>query len=208
MSRAALGLIHKHPYPLMIVISGPSGVGKDSVVQRMKERQLPFHFVVTATSRAARPEETHGVDYFFVSEQEFERMIAEDELIEHAWVYEQYKGIPKQQVRDAFASGLDVVLRLDVQGAATIREKYPQSLSIFITTETEEELVTRLRNRKTDTEDALNVRINTAKAEYQRLDEFDYVVYNRELQLDEAVDDVIAIIMAEHRRVAHRQVTL
>ena len=103
-----------HPHPLLIVISGPSGVGKDSVLQALKARNLPMHFVVTATTRSPRPEEKHGVDYFFVSLEEFERMIAEDELIEHAIVYNQYKGIPKAQIREAFASGKDVVLRVDV----------------------------------------------------------------------------------------------
>src|SRR5512134_2640467 len=105
-----------HPQPLLIVISGPSGVGKDTVMLRMQERGMPFHFVITATTRARRENEEHGVDYFFVSKEEFARMIEQDELIEYAIVYSDYKGIPKQQVRQALASGQDVVMRLDVQG--------------------------------------------------------------------------------------------
>src|SRR5512137_519789 len=113
-----------HPEPLLIVISGPSGVGKDTVIQRMIERNLPFHFVVTATTRHPRPNEVHGKDYFFYSHAEFARMIENSELLEHAIVYNDYKGIPKAQVHDAQASGQDVVMRLDVQGANTIRSLF------------------------------------------------------------------------------------
>ena len=107
--------------PLLIVISGPSGAGKDSVLNRMKERDLPFHFVVTATTRGRRESETDGKDYWFVSKDEFARMIVENELIEYAIVYDDYKGIPKREVRQALASGKDVILRVDVQGAESIR---------------------------------------------------------------------------------------
>src|ERR1051325_1568991 len=130
-----------YPQPLLIVISGPSGAGKDTVMQRMKERGLPFHFVVTATTRPQRASEVHGRDYWFVSKDEFARMIDEDELIEHAIVYGDYKGIPKQQVREALASGMDVVMRVDVQGAESVRRMARQALMIFITTENEEDLV-------------------------------------------------------------------
>ena len=142
-----------HPQPLLIVISGPSGVGKDTVMQRMKERGLPFHFVVTATTRPQRPAEIHGRDYFFVSKEEFARMIDEDDLIEHAMVYGDYKGIPKKQVREALTSGMDVVMRIDVQGAETVRRLAPEALMIFITTENEQDLVHRLETRKTETAD-------------------------------------------------------
>ena len=110
------------PNPLLIVISGPSGVGKDSVLEEMKSRGLPFHFVITATTRPARADEKNGVDYFFLSQDEFARMIDEDELLEYALVYQDYKGIPKSQVRKALASGKNVIMRIDVQGAETIRE--------------------------------------------------------------------------------------
>jgi guanylate kinase len=140
-----------NPKPLLIVISGPSGVGKDTVMLRMRERGMPFHFVVTATTRPKREDEVHGVNYFFVTKDEFARMIEENELIEYAIVYSDYKGIPKQQVREALASGKDVVMRLDVQGAETVRRLAPGALLIFITTESEEELVGRLKARKTET---------------------------------------------------------
>ncbi|RPJ29641.1 MAG: guanylate kinase [Chloroflexi bacterium] len=197
-----------HPQPLLIVISGPSGAGKDTVMQRMKERGLPFHFVVTATTRPKRINETHGKDYWFVSKEEFARMIDEDELIEHAIVYGDYKGIPKQQVREALASGMDVVMRLDVQGAETVRKLAHEALLIFITTDSEQELVHRLETRKSETPDSLALRIATARKELKRVEAFDYVIVNHEFHLDETVDTIRAIIEAEHHRVSPRKVTL
>jgi guanylate kinase len=197
-----------HRQPLLIVISGPSGVGKDTVIQRMKERKLPFHFVVTATTRPPRPNEVNGVDYFFVSHDEFAEMINQGELLEYAIVYNDYKGIPKQQVRQALESGQDVVMRVDVQGASTIRELCLDALMIFLTTQDEQEMVRRLIARKTETPEGLNLRIATARQELKRIVEFDYVVINREDQLDDAVDTILAIIQSEHHRVTPRKVTL
>lgn len=193
--------------PLMIVISGPSGVGKDTVIQRMKERNLPFYFVVTAATRAPRSDEVDGKDYYFVSHDEFARMIEQDELLEYAIVYNDYKGIPKSQVRTALASGKDVVMRLDVQGAATVRRLYPDALLIFLTTQNEDELINRLRQRKTETPEGVALRIATARQELKRLHEFDYVIENRECQLDDTVETILAIIQAEHHRVVPRKVT-
>jgi guanylate kinase len=194
--------------PLLIVISGPSGVGKDTVIERMKERCLPFHFVVTATTRPHRENEVHGKDYFFVSHDEFARMIEADELLEFAYVYNDYKGIPKSQVREALESSLDVIMRLDVQGAATIRKLYPQALLIFLTTEDEDELVNRLKNRQTETHEEISMRIAMARREFNSLGDFDYVLVNRENHLDKTVEDILAIITAEHHRVHPRRVTL
>ena len=196
------------PEPLLIVLSGPSGVGKDSVLMRMKERGLPFHFVVTATTRPRRPSEINGQDYFFVSSDEFARMIEADELLEYAIVYNDYKGIPKQQVRDALASGKDVIMRIDVQGAATIRKLVPAAVLIFLTTESEEAMVQRLQTRQTETPEGLKLRIATARQELKRAREFDYAVVNKQSHLDETVDDIYAIIIAEHHRVMQRKVTL
>ncbi len=197
-----------NPLPLLIVISGPSGAGKDTVMQRMQERGLPFHFVVTATTRPKRENETHGKDYFFVTKDEFARMIDEDELIEHAIVYGDYKGIPKQQVREALASGKDVVMRVDVQGAESVRKMAPEVLLIFITTDSEAELVHRLETRKTETADSLAIRIATARKELKRVEAFDYVIVNRDFQLDVTVDSIRSIIDAEHHRVNPRKVSL
>jgi guanylate kinase len=201
-------LIHPPRSPLLIVISGPSGVGKDTVLQRMKECGLPFHFVVTATTRPQRPGEVDGVDYFFLTHDQFADMIEHNELLEHAIVYNDYKGIPKQQVRQALASGQDVVMRIDVQGAETIRSLCPDALLIFLSTETEEELIGRLSQRKTETPEGLKLRIATARQELKRLELFDYFVVNADLKLDSAVDTILAIIEAEHHRTRPRRVTL
>lgn len=194
--------------PLLIVVSGPSGAGKDTVVQRMQERGLPFHFVVTATTRPRRSGETHGKDYWFVSKEEFARMIEQNDLIEYAIVYGDYKGIPRAQVHEALASGKDVVMRLDVQGAETVHRLVPDALLIFITTDSEDELVKRLNGRDTETPDSLAIRIATARKELKRVEAFDYVIVNQDYRLDDAVDTIRAIIVAEHHRVRPRKVNL
>jgi guanylate kinase len=194
--------------PLLIVISGPSGVGKDSVLRRMKERDLPFHFVVTATTRPRRKGEREGVDYFFLTREQFETMIEQDQLIEHALVYDDYKGVPKQQVIEALESGMDVVMRLDVQGAETVRRLAPEALLIFLDVEDEAELTRRLKARRTETEQALQLRLKTAREERKVVDLFDYYVINTRDHLDETVDSIMAIIRAEHLRTRPRQVRL
>jgi len=194
--------------PLLIVISGPSGVGKDTILQHLKKRRAPFHFVVTAASRSARPGEVNGTDYHFVSAAEFTRMIEDDELLEYALVYGEYKGVPKDQVRQAFSSGKDVIMRLDVQGAARIRQLAPEAVLVFIVAGSEEELVQRLRARRTEKPDAISTRVATARQELQRIGEFDYCVVNPQGNVDAAVDGILAIINAEHARVHQRQVRL
>ena len=192
----------------MIVISGPSAAGKDTVVQRMQKRGLEFHFVVTATTRARRPSEVHGKDYWFVSQAEFAKMIDQGEFLEHAIVYEEHKGVPKAQVREALASGRDVVMRLDVQGAETVKGLVAEALLIFITADSEEELIQRLKERSTETPEKLAVRIATARQELKRVEAFDYVLVNHDDQLDHTVDVIRAIIEAEHHRVRQRRVSL
>ena len=199
---------HIEPNPLLVVISGASGVGKDAAVQRMEEMGYPFHFVVTATTRPRRPNEVDGVDYHFVSEQEFAEMLKKGELLEHAIVYGQHKGIPKKQVQEALASGKDVVMRIDVQGAATIRNLVPEAAFVFLTASSEEELIHRLKTRKTETPEGLKRRIATAREEMNRLDEFDYVVVNRDNHLDDTVKTIAAIITAEKCRVKQRKIEL
>lgn len=196
------------PRPILVVVSGPSGVGKDATINELKRSGHPFHFVVTATTREIRPEEVDGVDYHFVSMGDFADMIERDELLEHAVVYGDYKGIPKQQVRDALASGKDVILRIDVQGAATIRKLVPNVITIFLNAESEEELIRRLRDRKTETEGKLKMRIATARQELKRLKEFDYAVVNRVNKQEETANAVLSIIFAEKSRVDWKPIEL
>jgi len=194
---------------LLVVISGPSGVGKDSVLRGLREQGLPFRFVPTMNTRPKRSDEVDGVDYFFVTTEEFVTLLEQGELLEHAIVYGDYKGIPKKPIREALNSGQDVVLRVDVQGAATLKRLIPQAIFIFLTTPTEEELVQRLLKRKTESPESLRIRIATAREEMLRIPEFDYVVVNHDDQLDETVQDVIGIVRAEHCRVVQsRKVSL
>ena len=195
------------PHPLLIVLSGPAGVGKDAVLNRLKVMHYPLYFVVTATDRAPRPNEVDGVDYFFVTTAEFQRLEREGELLEHALVYGQHKGVPKHQVREALAAGQDVVMRVDVQGAATVREIAPQAVLIFLTA-SDADLEKRLRRRRTDSPEQLAIRLEKAREEKERITEFDYVVVNEENQLDQAVRCVTSIIEAEHCRVHPRKVQL
>ncbi len=196
------------PRPLLVVVSGPSGVGKDATIQLMKERGYSCHFVVTATTRLRRPGEIDGVDYHFVSEATFADLIARGELIEHALVYGQYKGIPKAGIRAALSSGQDVIMRLDVQGAATIRGLVPEAVTVFLTAESEEALIERLRRRRTEDPAQLEHRIETARRELCRANEFKYRIINRECALDETVDRLLAIIEAEKSRVDWQPVTI
>jgi guanylate kinase len=192
----------------MVVISGPSGVGKDTVVDRMQERGLPFHFVVTATTRARRSTEVEGVDYIFLPQTEFKGMIEAGEFIEHALVYGEHKGIPRQQVQQALASGMDVVLRVDVQGAKSLRGLYPEALLIYLATPSEDELVERLKRRRTESPEKLQLRLEAAREEFGYLHLFDYAVINAEGQVEQAVDTILAIIQAEHHRVTPRRIRL
>ena len=194
--------------PLLIVISGPSGIGKDTVVQGMKDRNLPFHFVITATSRPPRDNEVDGKDYFFYSKDKFEELIENGGFLEHAWVYSSYKGVPKSQVREALESGEDVVMRLDVQGAKTVHDLYPDAILIFLTSNSKEEWLQRLKDRRSESEAELNVRIKTAKIEYETLDIFDYIVINEKDKLERTLNVIQSIITAEHHRVHPRKVQL
>lgn len=197
-----------NPTPLFIVISGPSGVGKDSVIKRLLEREPSLAFVVTAASRDPRPGEEEGVDYYFLQREEFESRIEAGDFLEHAVVYGDLKGILKEEVQRKMDLGKDVVMRIDVQGAATIRQKAPEALLIFLTTNDEDELIQRLIDRKTETEKNLKLRIETAKQEMKRVVEYDYKVVNPDGCIDEAVDAILAIIKAEHHAVDPRKVNL
>ncbi|MGB4594390.1 MAG: guanylate kinase [Anaerolineaceae bacterium] len=208
MPRSSLRFGPNPTNPLLIVISGPSGIGKDAVVGLLRKNNIDTHFVITMNSRPPRKDEVDGVDYFFVSKEEFERLIAADELLEHAKVYSDYKGIPKAQVRQAFASGKDVIMRLDVQGAMTIRKLYPQAILIFLTASTAEEWIGRLQARRSETPEELGLRLKTAEQEFSLTRKFDYIVVNSDQHLDQTIADIQAIIKAEHLKTKPRKVRL
>jgi len=193
---------------MLVVLSGPSGVGKDTLLKRLKERGYDFAFVVTMTTRPRRANEVDGVDYIFVGKSEFADMMQQDELLEHSLVYGDYKGIPKQQVRDAMRSGKDVMMRIDVQGAAKIRAIVPNAVTIFLAPESETELERRLADRKTETLENLKIRIATAREEMKRISEFDYVVVNHANHQDEAVNHIVAIVTAERCRLGRQPICL
>jgi guanylate kinase len=196
-------------YPVLLLISGPSAVGKDTIARRIIERKPDdFFFVVTATTRAPRNNEREGVDYHFVSHDEFARMIDDDELLEYATVYNEFKGVPKQQVREALESGKNVIMRVDVQGAATVRERLPQVITVYLTTPTEEDLVQRLVERKSETPEDLKLRIAMARNEIKRLKEFDYCVVNAKGEQEKAVDHILAIVDAAQCRVKQEPILL
>ncbi len=208
MNKLSVNFDILNKYPLMIVISGPSGVGKDSVLRAMKNSELPIHHVVTVNTRAPRPDEEEGVDYFFVSREKFEDMIAHEELIEYSHVYDDYKGVPKSQIQDALDSGKDVVLRLDVQGAEKIKNIYPQAISIFLLPSTQNDWYKRLGGRRLGNEKDLDKRISTVKDELVKAREFDYLVVNEQNKLTQTVQMIEAIITAEHLRAKPRKITL
>ncbi|XP_073054496.1 guanylate kinase 2, chloroplastic/mitochondrial-like [Primulina eburnea] len=198
-----------NPNPLIIVISGPSGVGKDAVIKRLREVREDLHFVVTATSRAQRPGEVDGRDYFFWSKEDFISMINKNELLEYALVYGDYKGIPKQQIREYMAKGRDIVLRVDIQGAATLRTILRNgAVFLFLVAESEEALVKRLIDRRTESTEALLMRVASAREELRHLKEFDYVVVNKEGELESSVNLVESIIDAEKAKVHQRRAVI
>ena len=188
------------PPGLLVVLSGPSGVGKDAILDELERRGHRFHRVITCTTRAPREGERDGVDYHFVSDAEFDAMISSDALLEHAEVYGHRSGVPRNQVLRQLAAGVDVYVRTDVQGAATIRRLMPDAVLIFIAPASVADLVDRIRARGADGDAEIARRIEAARGEMSRQDEFEYVVVNQQGHLDAAVDQLEHIITAERSR--------
>ena len=196
------------PGPLLVVLSGPSGAGKDALLSRMRQLRKPYHYTITATTRPQRPTERDGVDYIFVTEESFRRMIERDELLEWAEVYGNLYGVPRDRVAEALRSGRDVIIKTDVQGAATIRKLAPGAILIFIAPPDMEELARRLGQRMTEAPEALWLRLSTAEREMQASSGFDHVVVNHPDRLDDAVEEIEAILASERRRPRPRAMPL
>ena len=194
--------------PLLIVLSGPSGVGKDAVLYRLKKSGYPLYYVVTVTTRPRRDNEQDMVDYHFISTDEYRNMLAGKELLESASVYGNWYGVPRAVVKEALDRGEDVIIKIDIQGAAAIKGIVPEAVFIFLAPPSMEELTTRLTRRLTESPADLALRLETAREEMSQLSHFDYVVVNQDGGLDQTVSSIQAIITAEKCRVSPRQIAL
>lgn len=182
---------------LLFIISGPAGSGKGTIVSRVREL-AQFDFSVSATTRAPRPNEEHGVHYYFITKEAFEEKIASGEMLEYAQYVGNYYGTPKKPVEDALASGRNIVLDIEVQGALQVKEKMPEAVMIYILPPDYETLLSRIRGRGTETEEVIAKRMNQAKKEIETFPCYDYVVIND--TVEQAAADVLSILHTEQMR--------
>ena len=193
---------------MLVIISGPSGVGKDTIIDALKRRrhEPEYHYVVTCTTRARRPGEVDRVDYHFLDRADFATQRAAGEFLEANEVHGNWYGTPRRQVREALAGGRDVILKIDVQGAQVVKEKVPGALLIFLIPPSLEDLFHRLRSRATETADELELRQRNAAIELARQEDYDYVVTNETGQVERTAERIDKIIAEEHRTHPDRRV--
>jgi len=194
--------------PLLVVLSGPSGTGKDAILSRLKKSGYPAQFITTVTTRPKRTQEKDGVDYQFISAERFQKMLEGKQFLEYAQVYGNRYGVPKEPVSKALEQGKDVILKVDCQGAATIKKMVPQAVFIFVVPPSMEELTARLKGRRTESDFDCDLRLKTAAEEMKQLPLFDYVVVSQQGKIDLAVLAIEAIIIAEKHRVISREIRL
>jgi guanylate kinase len=194
--------------PLLVVLSGPSGAGKDAVLTRMKKRGYPAEFITTVTTRPKRTQEKDGVDYNFVSAERFQEMLKNNQFLEHANVYGNWYGVPREPVKQALEAGRDTIVKVDTQGAATIKRLVPQAVFIFMVPPSMEELTARLKRRQTESDFENELRLKTAQKEMEQLPLFDYLVVNQQDKINLAVSAIEAIITAEKHRLTPREISL
>ncbi|MFA5399324.1 MAG: guanylate kinase [Dehalococcoidia bacterium] len=199
---------HGSRRPLVIVLSGPSGVGKDATIAKIREIGAKFHYVVTATTREKRRNEIDGVHYHFLNKRDFKKMIAQDEFLEYAEVYGNFYGVPKKEVRQALEREEDVIIKVDVQGATTLKKKIPDAVFIFLMTPSPDELVDRLKARNADSETSVKTRMLKVGEELESLLLFDYCVVNIKDDLDRTAEAVAGIIRTEKHRVKRRMIKI
>ena len=183
---------------ILAVVSGFSGAGKGTIMKGLMNRYDNYALSISATTREPREGEVHGREYFFVSEEEFEDMIREDRLIEHARYVDHYYGTPKDYVMSQMEAGKDVILEIEIQGALKVKEKFPETLLIFVAPPSAEELKRRLVNRGTETEEVIEARMRRACEEAEQMDRYDYLLIND--QLDDCVEELHRLIQAQHGR--------
>lgn len=189
---------------ILAVVSGFSGAGKGTLMKALLERHpKQYALSISATTRKPRPGEVHGREYFFLTEAEFCRMIEADELIEHACYVGNYYGTPKQYVFDQMEAGRDVILEIEIQGALKVKEKFPETLLLFVTPPSAEELEARLRGRKTETEEVIRDRLRRAAEEAAYMDQYDYLLINDDLET--CVTEMNQLIQSQHRRTSQSQ---
>jgi len=186
--------------PLLVVLSGPSGVGKDTVLLQMKRQGCPFHYVITATTRPRRGKEKEDIDYHFITEKQFQQMIDDGEFLEWANVYGNFYGVPKKEMRQAMDRGMDVIVKVDVQGVATIKKKIPQAISIFIEPPSIEGLERRLKGRHSENPADLALRLGKAREEMKDLSLFDYVLTSHQGKVDEVIAGIETIVNNEKQQ--------
>lgn len=194
--------------PLLVVISGPSGVGKDAVIAELRETHPEMFFAVTATTRPMRPGEVEGRDYLFITPGRFEQLLDRGEFLEHAEVYGRHYGVPKGPLREALAEGRDVVVKVDVQGAATIQKLAPEAFLVFLAAPSFEELERRLTTRKTESPEQMAIRINTARTEMAEAERFDAVIVNETDALTQAVEAIVDVIREQRADGSRKPVAL
>ena len=198
------------PGAVLAIISGPSGVGKDTIIEalRRRARDQDYHYVVTCTTRARRPGEIDGVSYHFLDRERFAALRDAGELLEANEVHGHWYGTPKEQVREALAAGCDVILKIDVQGAQVVKETVPDALLIFLVPPSLEDLFQRLRSRATESADELELRQRNAAIELARQRDYDYVVTNETGQIERTAQRIDEILTEERRRHPDRRVRL
>jgi guanylate kinase len=202
------GRLNSAPKPILLVISGPSGAGKDAVLTRLKEQGFPFEFITTVTTRPRRNSERDNIDYHFVTGKVFQKMVEGEELLEWANVYGNWYGVPRQPVKQALVGGKDTIIKVDIQGAATIKNILPQAVLIFLAPLSKDDLITRLNGRNTESASDLDLRLRTAEQEIEKLSMFDYLLVNKQGQIDKVISEIKAIITAEKCRVTPRKIAL
>lgn len=188
----------KHTEGLLVVLSGPSGVGKGAICSMLREKSPHLQYSISATTRKPRQDEQDGVNYFFKTKEQFEQMIANDELLEWAEYVGNYYGTPLHFVQDTLRQGKDVILEIEVQGALKVKERLPQAILIFLIPPSMEELERRITQRGTETDEMIRHRLSVAKKEFAKMKHYDYVVVNDEIHA--ACERIQAIITAEHCR--------